>query len=340
MNGRQQMTGQDAADEAARWLVRLQAPEASANDWLAFERWLAASPEHAQAYDRLEALWAEMDDHAPELRRALDATPAPSPARRRARAQSAPRYRRWIAAAAAAAAVVVAGVTLFRVNMSALAPSLGAVAVYEAPAGQLRQVQLGDGTRIRLNAGSRMTVRLDSDARRVTMADGEAAFDVAHDRARPFLIHAGDQDVRVVGTEFNLRRRAGRVVLTVRRGVVEVRPADPGRADPVRLARGDQLTHEESSGRTRVVTVDPQDAFDWTEDRLIYRDTPLSEVAEDLGRRFAIPLRTTDARTGATRFSGVLVLDGKDEVLKRLAALAPVEVVRGPGEERMLRRRD
>ena len=56
------------------------------------------------------------------------------------------------------------------------------------------------------------------------MADAEALFDVAHDVRRPFLIGVGDRQVRVVGTEFNLRHRDDQVDLTVRRGIVEVRP--------------------------------------------------------------------------------------------------------------------
>ena len=67
------------------------------------------------------------------------------------------------------------------------------------------------------------------------MADGEAAFDVAHDPTRAFLIAVGDRQVRVVGTEFNLRRREGLTALTVRRGVVEVRPAGAPDAAPTRL---------------------------------------------------------------------------------------------------------
>jgi transmembrane sensor len=65
-------------------------------------------------------------------------------------------------------------------------------------------------------------VRLEKDARRVTVHDGQALFDVAHDSARPFLITAGDETVRVVGTKFDVRRRDGQLTVTVLRGLVEV----------------------------------------------------------------------------------------------------------------------
>jgi len=71
---------------------------------------------------------------------------------------------------------------------------------------------------------------------------------------------------------------------------------------------------------------DPEAVFAWTSGQLIYRDQPLSEVAADLSRRFAVPVRTADAGTAALRFSGVLVTDREQDVLRRIEAYAPVRV--------------
>src|SRR5438552_17679280 len=92
------------AEEAVRWFARLQDEDASGDDWLAFERWLAASPAHSDAYGRLERLWAELDDMAPQLRRALTPAPRAAPARFGRRPAPTLTRRRWIAAATAAAA--------------------------------------------------------------------------------------------------------------------------------------------------------------------------------------------------------------------------------------------
>jgi transmembrane sensor len=160
------------------------------------------------------------------------------------------------------------------------------------------------------------------------MADAEAVFDVAHDARRPFLIAVGDRQVRVVGTEFNLRHRAELVDLTVRRGVVEVRPAEAPQAAPTRVTVGQELRHTAGQAGSILKASDPDQAFAWTTGQLIYRDQPLSEVAADLSRRFATPVRPADARTAALRFSGVLVTDDEADVLRRLAAYAPVKVER------------
>jgi transmembrane sensor len=199
--------------------------------------------------------------------------------------------------------------------------------VYVAAPGQTRTVRLADGTQVRLNAASKLTVRFAADARRVELADAEAAFDVIHDPQRPFLISVGDSQVRVVGTEFNIRHRAGRTELTVRRGVVEVRPGSTA-AEPVRLAAGQQLVHQDGAASATVAAADPSDAFAWTEGQLIYRDRPLAEVAADLTRRFGRTVSIADARTAAIRFTGVLVTDNEPAVLRRLESYAPVKAER------------
>jgi transmembrane sensor len=160
------------------------------------------------------------------------------------------------------------------------------------------------------------------------MADAEAVFDVAHDPDRPFLIRVGDQEVRVVGTQFNLRRRDGRVVLTVRRGVVEVRPLGRADAAPTRVTVGQQLVHVEGAPGSLVRAADAEEAFGWTSGRLVFRDAPLSEVAADLQRRYARPVRVADAETAQIRLSGVLTLDDEASVLRRLSAFAPVDARR------------
>lgn len=309
------------AETAARWFTRLQDEEASGEDWLAFEQWLAASPEHAAAYERIEVLWVELDDMGEGLAKALDA-PVSLSAHRAKRTSSANLSRRgWLIGAGALAASVAVAV----VGVSNWPPT---TETYEAAAGQTRRIVLSDGSRIVLNAGSRIDVRLGRSARRVEMAEGEAAFDVTHDPARPFLIAVGEREVRVVGTEFNLRQRGGDFALTVRRGVVEVRPAGAPAAAPTRVSAGHRLSHRAGSGPAVLTSVPADAAFAWTQGQLVYSDAPLAEVAADLSRSLGTRVEVADAATGRLRFTGVLVLDDRDAVLKRLEAFVPVRAAR------------
>lgn len=305
-------------DAAADWLLRMRRPEADEADWLAFEAWLDASPDHAAAYDSVQALWEEVGAAAPALKAAL------APHGPIARPHGAPprigASRRWtIAAGLAAAALAVAVVPWSDVT----APTT----VYATGQGERLAVTLADGTRIDLNAGSEIRVKLSRRERRVVMSDAEAVFDVTRDPGRPFVIASGDRTVRVLGTEFGVRRRDGHVAVTVATGVVEVSPVANAPGDPVRLTPGLRLDHVEGAIQSQVSNADPAEVFGWRSGRLIYRDRPLREVVADLNRYAKTPLRLADARTGEIRFSGVLVLDDEQATVRRLVALAPITSV-------------
>lgn len=310
-----------AQEEAVQWHVRLTSELASEADWLAFETWLDAAPDNGAAYARVEALVSD-----------LEAPPAPvvTLASRR-------RRRTWawpvgIAASITLAASLGAGMWLQRSGPPAT--------VYETAKGATRQIALADGTHIRLNSGSRLSVTLARNERRVTMADAEAAFDVAKDPSRPFLIEAGDRTIRVVGTEFDVLHHAGRFTVTVRRGIVEVRPtaAGPAAAPIARLVKGQALAHEEGAGGDVISTIDPDRAFSWTAGRLVYDDVSLADVAADLGRYGAAPITVApDARD--LRLTAVIQIDSQDAMVRRLSAFLPVTAVHEAGGYRLSSRR-
>jgi transmembrane sensor len=306
MTSAPQSIRQDAAD----WLMRLQDSDSAGEaDWIAFDAWLSASPEHAAAYDEALAVWSDLGAMAP----ALKAAAAPTPLAARARPSR--RLVGWGIGAAAAAALA------FAVTPLAISPTK----TYETGRGQTRTVALSDGSTIHMNAASKISVRMTGSARRVVMSDAQAVFDVAKDSRRPFLITVGDRTVRVVGTEFDVSQRGDALAVTVRRGVVEVRTDARSEAGAVRLVHGQRLEHDLGGG-SRVSAVNPDDAFAWRAGRLVYRDRPLAEVVAELNRQFDRDIRLADATTGRQRVSGVLVLDDEKAVIERLSLLAPVSV--------------
>ncbi|WP_374471112.1 FecR family protein [Phenylobacterium sp.] len=297
---------------AADWIVRLQADDLGPEDAAAFDAWLAASPAHPRAYDAALAVWSEYEAAAAEVEQALKSR----------RQRPALTRRVYLAAGSIAAAAAVAVV---------LAPTFAPAPkaeLYSAGRGERETVALTDGSRIELNAGTRLSVTLDRDARRVVLEEGQAVFDVAHDARRPFLIAAGDRTVRVVGTQFDVRRREGRLSVTVARGVVEVHPTGKGAGRAYRLRAGQRLDHVEGAPQTQVSAASPEEVLGWRSGRLVYRDRPLSEVVADLNDQFEAPIRIADPQLAAQPFSGVLVLDDQDAVIRRLALLAPIAAER------------
>lgn len=289
------------SDSAADWVVRLQGETAGEADWLAFDGWLAESPAHGPAYDRALSLWCELDAAAPALRRRLGGVSLIS--------------WRTSAAAAALAASLALGWVLIDSHMKLAGDT------YETAIGEHKNVTLADGSHIDLDGATRLTVRLERDGRHVTMEQGEAIYDVAADAARPFIIAAGDRQVRVVGTEFDVRSRKGAFSVTVGRGVVEVSPSEGAEGSAVRLTPGDRLDHVAGLPDKRSSGVLAEEVFGWRSGRLVYRERPLSEVVADLNAHYARPVTLTDSKAASQPFSGVLTLDDEQDVVHRLTLL-------------------
>jgi transmembrane sensor len=308
--------------EAADWVVRLQSPDLTEDQAVAFDAWLCASEGAAQAYDAALGVMAEVEASAPRIAFDLRRLPVARPGAN----------RRWIVAGGLAAAATIA-VAVMPIGL------LGEPAqTFTTAKGEHRTVTLDDGTRVDLNAGTRMTVTLGRHERRVSLPVGEAVFDVAHDASRPFLIAAGDRTVHVVGTRFDVRRRGGALSVTVDRGLVEVRPSQDAPGKAFRLHPGQRLDHVEGAAGALVRAVEPSDVFAWRTGRLIYRDRPLGEVVADLNQQYARQIILEDSGLAATRVSGVLVLDNQDAVIRRLALLAPLQAL--PSGRTVTLRRD
>ena len=311
-------------DQAVEWLIRLNADEASADDWRALEAWLSADPAHLAAYTRAETLWAELGDQSQALKDALDTPPKSATilpfAPRKAPARRPAFDRRW-AGVAAVLALVLAGGAFHYIHTRPV--------TYETARGETRAIALADGTHIDLNGASRLAVRYDAHARQVRMADAEALFDVTKDPARPFLIATGAQRIRVVGTAFDVVNHAGALTVTVNRGVVEVARTGPKGeiSDIQRVAAGYRLVRRDGEDVGTITPVGADEAGAWRQHRLVCHERALASIIDDLNRSFATPIRVRGDAANLP-FSGVLVLDNEDAVIARLKAFLPVDVDR------------
>lgn len=307
------MSATDKIHAAARaWFVRLNDDQTSEADWLAFLDWTEADEAHRLAYDRVEQLWAELDEP-------LETTPAND---------IGPKIRRravWLVPAMAAGLVLALGVG---------STFLGERAQVYRTGDQPRLLALEDGSRIVLNRRSEMTVRLRHDSRDITLVDGEAAFDVAHDQTRPFSVSANGHDIRVLGTAFNVLSHQDRFSVSVARGVVAVTPRQDS---TVRLTAGRRID-QVGKAASVISTVDPAETSPWRDGVLIYRNADVAEIATDLSRYLDKPVRVSPS-TRDLRYTGVLTLGAEPTMLKQLEDLLPVEA-KGLPDAVVLSRRD
>lgn len=295
------------ACEAMDWFLRNREGPLDEAGRLAFLDWMKRSPEHVRAYMRAlalhrqvgEALRSPLADEAAVPPRQIAAKVVPLFGSVHAPPRAVPRRGRarwWVAAAAACIALLGVGL------VPQVAPT---EQLYSAGQGELRDLVLPDQTQVRLNADSRLRVRMGWFSRKVELLQGEATFDIARDR-RPFEVEVNGLEIRDIGTVFDVSRRLQSTRIGVVSGEVEVWSQG---ADARRLA---QL------GEGRVVQVDARShavesldlplsmLLDWQQRKVSFLDERLDEVAAAFNRHNQVQVRVLDEGAASARLSGSL----------------------------------
>jgi transmembrane sensor len=335
-------------DNSADWEVtaRYFAGERTPDEAAAVRQWLEAHPAEAAALSSLNdatallasATPADLDVEAAlkrvsARRDAADIIPIDSQrSARRAPARVPVATRRWpsVALRAAAAAVVLVGGGLWwHSRQTGGYTPASAAQTFATNVGQRDSVRLADGTRVLLAPESRLTVAMGygNTVREVELT-GEAYFDVRHDAARPFVVHAGSADIRDLGTTFTVRVGGDSGVrVAVTSGSVSLAPATASPNAAVVLRPGDAGTLG-LDGRTLVERggTAARDTA-WTHGRLVFREAPVSSVRSELRRWYGIDLVIDSAFAGrhlSMTFDG----DSADRVLEVIALSLGAEVQR------------
>jgi transmembrane sensor len=169
---------------------------------------------------------------------------------------------------------------------------------YATGVGEERVLKLADGSSVRLDTDTRLTVALSASARRVHLMQGQAYFEVAHDTSRPFTVEAGPMQVRAVGTKFDVRQDGQTARVTLVEGVVEVRGR--GSATWV-LQPGEQV----SVGVTQAKTpANAGSATSWTQGRVVFQGLPLGQAIDEINRYTTHKIRLADAAVASVPVTG------------------------------------
>jgi transmembrane sensor len=311
--------------EAAAWVVRLQSDQQTGADREAFNRWIAESEAHAEAYADLATFWESFGllhgEAAAEVR-AARAQPG---------LRSGAAARRWGGAAALLAASIAGVVALIGV--------LAQDRAYVTPRGGDREIALEDGSSVALDTDTRVRVRYSKAERRLILDRGQAYIRVAKNPSRPFRVFVGDDEVRAVGTAFEVRRvgDSARVVLVEGKVLVYRGPHEPSasRAAAVALAAGQQLDLEPGAASPpRPANLDQTLA--WRTDRLVFDDERLSVVVDELNRYEGPKVSLADPAAGSLRVSGVFHAGRTQDTVAALAAAFPIRIERQSSAEIIL----
>lgn len=302
----------DVVAAAADWLVRLQCGPTSV-ELAQWRTWLAASPAHQLAWERLAAMTRTLDAHAAKVPAGAASVVVEQASQAQLR-----RRRMLVALLGLSATGAVA------LGAGEPAPWRVWAANHRAGAGERRLLTLEDGTRLMLNTRSAVDTRFDAQTRRIVLVEGEIWVESGHDAAgRPLIVETRSGLVTPIGTRFTVRQLEGEAMtrVAVLDGAVQIQPRLGG--DALRLERGQQA---EFDARTVwAVQAFAGDADAWVNGMLVADDLRLDDFLAELGR-YRRGLLRCDPAVGGLRLSGTFPLQDTDKVLRLLEQLLPVRV--------------
>lgn len=312
-------------EQASEWLVefRTGTPDEAARR--AFHAWLLESPAHVEAYLEASALWSVSAQAGAAEQWTVDAlieqaVAEPDNVFAHPKSSTAPLAvetnrpcrRPWRFGMAAAACVLMA-------VGGALAgwQYFYARTIYATGIGEQRSFTLPDSSIVNLNARSKIRVHYGDAERLIELVAGQALFTVAKNAQRPFIVRTAAAEVRAVGTQFDVYRKAEGTVVTVVEGRVAVTSAAVGAvalvgqssapeaaSGKMLLSAGERVTVHRDTLRKQT-QLNTQTAVAWTQRQLVFESTPLAEVAEEFNRYNERPLVVLDADMRRFEIDGV-----------------------------------
>ena len=320
---------------AAEAVARLYSGELTESEERNIESWLEADPCHRAEFQKMLDAW--------DIAGAAGESGGSTEEKRTRGSWVGRRFPFGIAASL----LVLAGVSLL---MFVLHGPDTALTRYQTGIGEMREVELVDGSRVTLNTDTGILVEFSKTSRRIVLDRGEAFFDIEKDVSRPLTVLAGDRVITVLGTSFNVSWDGRDVTVAVIEGRVAVQAegADqPAAANLLRLddASGASLDSGEPGGgvvllagevaqisrRTEPVIEAVSRNTDryqsWRFGYIRFDDEPLRVVVKEINRYTSKPLDIQDARIANMKVSGLFHTAEIDNTISGLELIFPVKIV-------------
>lgn len=286
--------------DAADWCLRVKTTPMTAADQDALEMWLAVAPERQEAFLRAVALWngmgtADSDlglidmraEALQDLRRRKSGVAKLGAWRKTWHTIAAPRQRRW-------AAVLFVGLAL---GFGSFYSWQAQATVYETGRGQTQVVELADGSIVRMDADTRVRVRVAGHHRKLWVDKGRARLELAHDRSG-FEIYAGSRRISATDGAMSVEKLGDQVNVIVLKGKATVSYDRPGFLQlsestlvaPQVVTSNEELTADGTTTAAVVRAADPNLDDVWQNGLLAFDDEPIAVALARVNRFAAQPV--------------------------------------------------
>jgi transmembrane sensor len=318
-------------EQAAEWCWRIAERALTDIEQAEFDAWSRADSRHRRVFDEMVAVWKGTDAIA-EMPGFLSLRAKALTTMENARDRSEGPPNRWRIGRSRGFAAAAALLLMLFGGFWYLA---GRPVVYDTGIGERQVVRLEDGSRISLDASSRVAVAYSDDRRALVLERGRAKFDVAKDPLRPFTVTAGNQAVVATGTAFSVELLHDQMRVLLYEGQVAVlaTPSSNAAARPAKTARageqlspGQELVSSLSSGSVKVAPAEVERSLSWEGGRLDFVDEPLARAVERINRYTDTPIVIGDAAAGRFLVNGVFDAGDTHSFVRGVTSLFPLSV--------------
>lgn len=324
-------------------IAKKKAGEISPSELIELNALLKESEQARQTLDKVDAFWniplesdyagdAYLNNKWAALSNRLFQPPVVQLPAKRGMVRS---LAKWLSAAACIALIAAGSIVWWNFSRMKEVARQNTVSTKN---GSRSKVGLPDGTQVWLNAGSQLTYNdsFGKELREVRLV-GEAYFDVVKDAEHPFVIHANEMNIKVLGTAFNVRAYPDdkRTEAALIRGLIEVsfngRPSDRLLLKPnekISVMNGEMLKTEQTGNapvtagnvREHNRSDEPLISFSkiayesardstvletaWIKNKLIFRNKDFAELLKDMERWFNVNIQCQDAALLEQHFTG------------------------------------
>lgn len=321
-------------DQAASWLIKLDADEPDDEILAGFKNWVKKDPAHQLEFRRLAERWGELNQLSQLV------TPLEHQAVKKQSTLSAwllP-FRQMIREHS----LVPLGASLLVVlSVAVVLLSDPAEEHYTTAIGEQKTLLLDDSSVVTLNTNSQLHVDYSAGRRGIYLISGEAHFDVSHHEQWPFEVYVGGSLVRAVGTAFSVHLRQEDVKVTVNEGLVVVDRQSPKQTeapgDPaLTLARSEEKAKEDvvqrqiGAGNQAVfdlhkpielkskTEVDVDRELAWRDGMLMFKQVTLAHMVAEINRYSTTRIVVNDDEAKKMQVGGLFKVGDTRAVLDAL----------------------
>jgi transmembrane sensor len=324
-NIRQFSSKEDIQEQACLWISRLDRGLKS-DEKTELDAWLSESNAHRQALLDAASLWDDMS----VLNELSGLFPQPTSRQKKGNMS---KTAVWGIAATFLVMAIAVGVVVQRTWLNSTPEFAAVMQKVQTGVGEQKNVTLADGSKLHLNTNSVVTVDFSSTARNIVLLKGEAHFEVAHDKSRPFSVTAGNNTVTAVGTAFNMQYvddNAFELVVTDGKVLVKDRfkasssneslfTKRPVAEEGLLMFAGEKATVQgKVEARESMSQNDIDDDLAWQQGMIVFKGEPLEAVLAEIGRYTPVRFNISDESLRKRRVAGYFKVGDIDGLLSAL----------------------